>query len=59
MPSPLSWKATPGGNAPDSDKLGVGAPAATIVNDPTAPATNVVRPGLVIAAELFTVSAKS
>jgi hypothetical protein len=59
VPFPLPWKATPGGNAPDSDKLGAGAPAATIVNDPAVPATNVVRPGLVIAAELLTVIVKS
>jgi hypothetical protein len=42
VPLPLFVKATAGGNAPDSVRVGAGLPDATMVNDPPVPSIKVV-----------------
>jgi len=58
VPLPLSLKVTPLGREPLQVIVGVGTPVAVTVNDPAAPATNVVLFALVIAGALCTMSVK-
>ena len=51
-------KVTPDGNAPDSDRVGVGEPVVVTLKEPAVPTLKVVLLALVMAGAWFTVSVK-
>ena len=58
MPSPLSVKVTPAGNAPCTDSAGAGKPLVVTVKLPAWPVANVASAALVIAGGWVTVKVK-
>ncbi len=59
VPLPLSWKVTPEGKVPDSERLGAGYPEVVTVKLPAVPVLNVVALLEVIAGAWSTVKVKA
>ncbi len=59
VPLPLSWKVTPVGKVPDSERLGAGYPEVVTVKLPAVPTVKVVEAAEVIAGAWSTVKVKA